>query len=392
MADTSFSTLAGRIGLRVASGLPAIESSRAELAARLAPGRPAATWPAMTGTLFTLCASAHRWCAERSIAAARGEPRSIAPEAGQALRMATLRDQIQRIAHDWPRQLQPHGEDPQHTALLLRSCPLWRDGLDASERLAALGPWLEHKWLGEPMARWLDRHATDPRQGIAQWALSHRSASPLARLLRHLLTRPAFSPLDLGVPHAPLQLEHEGPVHPMAHLAAAMATQPGFCLQPHWQGLPRSTGPWSRQADAGTALPPTAWHLMVSRVLDVLQLAAPAGAARLSHGALTLAPGEGVAWCEMARGLLVHRVRLAQDGEHLEACQVLAPTEWNFHPTGVLAQALAGLDARWAAADLLEAGRCLAVAFDPCVDFTVEAPTALSDTCGMAPQPVFHHA
>ena len=86
---------------------------------------------------------------------------------------------------------------------------------------------------------------------------------------------------------------------------------------------------------------------LIARLVDLLRLAAPGGAHWLAEGALPLARGEGIAWTEMARGLLVHWVR-ARDGRRgpTRACaryRVLAPTEWNFHPHGVLAQALAAL-------------------------------------------------
>ena len=67
--------------------------------------------------------------------------------------------------------------------------------------------------------------------------------------------------------------------------------------------------------------------------------AVPVGGA--AEGALPLADGEAIAWTEMARGLLVHWVRLedSPSGPRVADCRVLAPTEWNFHPRGVLAQA-----------------------------------------------------
>lgn len=377
MADP-VSGLGGRVRLRVAAGLPAIESSRAELAARLAPGRPLAAWPALVGALFTLCAPAHRLCAERALAAARGAPATATPAQLEALRGATLREQLQRIVHDWPRQLPlEHSLDPQHTARQLRDCPLWRVGVGPGERLAALPGWCT-AWLGEPAEQWLQRAADDPHDGIAAWARDrHRSgaraaprATSLATLLRAMLDGPGPSPLTLVVPDQALHLRDDE----MASLANAMTGAPGFCLRPHWHGRPRSTGPWSRRADAAVAPPTTAWHLLVARIADTLRLAAPDGATRLWHGALALPDREGLAWCEMARGLLVHHVRLAPDGRHLEACRVLAPTEWNFHPEGSLAQALAALDARWPAPALDRAARWLAVAFDPCVDFTVQFP------------------
>lgn len=76
----------------------------------------------------------------------------------------------------------------------------------------------------------------------------------------------------------------------------------------------------------------------------------------------------------MARGLLVHWVRIepSPQGPRTADCRVLAPTDLNFHPRGVLARALQGQ--RDAAA-----ARVLAAAFDPCLAFRVESPMAAEE-------------
>ena len=67
----------------------------------------------------------------------------------------------------------------------------------------------------------------------------------------------------------------------------------------------------------------------------------------------------------MARGLLLHWVQL--DEQHcVQDYRVLAPTEWNFHPDGALAQALTKLSPDDAAA-----AWCLTSAYDPCVQCSV---------------------
>jgi Ni,Fe-hydrogenase I large subunit len=94
-----------------------------------------------------------------------------------------------------------------------------------------------------------------------------------------------------------------------------------------------------------------------------------------------VAPGEGLAWSEMARGVLVHWVRLeaAAGGPRVADCRVLAPTDLNFHPRGVLARTLAALRGD-AAADageqtaVVDRARVLAAAFDPCLHFEVMTP------------------
>ncbi len=70
---------------------------------------------------------------------------------------------------------------------------------------------------------------------------------------------------------------------------------------------------------------------------------------------------QAMAWCEMARGLLVHVVSLDARGR-VDDYRVLAPTEWNFHPDNSLGQAVRSLPE----GDCGHA-RLLGAAFDPCV-------------------------
>lgn len=82
----------------------------------------------------------------------------------------------------------------------------------------------------------------------------------------------------------------------------------------------------------------------------------------------SLGDGQAIAWCEMARGLLLHWLQL--DGEGAVAqYRVRAPTEWNFHPQGALALALAAC----APQDVV-AAQTLAAAFAPCVECSVVTP------------------
>jgi Ni,Fe-hydrogenase I large subunit len=90
----------------------------------------------------------------------------------------------------------------------------------------------------------------------------------------------------------------------------------------------------------------------------------------LSSGALAQGDGQAIAWCEMARGLLVHWVQLDGHGA-VAQYRVLAPTEWNFHPHGALALALAARAPQDSAA-----AQTLAAAFDPCVECSVAQTTA----------------
>ena len=77
-------------------------------------------------------------------------------------------------------------------------------------------------------------------------------------------------------------------------------------------------------------------------------------------------PGIGISQVEAARGRLVHRAELAAG--RVANYKILAPTEWNFHPKGVLAGSLLGL-AAGNTADLQQRAQLLINAIDPCVGY-----------------------
>ena len=85
--------------------------------------------------------------------------------------------------------------------------------------------------------------------------------------------------------------------------------------------------------------------------------------------AFSPSPREGFAAAETARGRLYHWTRLSADGR-IEDHQIVAPTEWNFHPTGPFIEALLGATMEPDRADRRIAQ--LAGLFDPCVPFRVE--------------------
>jgi hypothetical protein len=351
--------LAGSLQLHPGAAL-SITGGRPD-AARLAIGRQADELPALMGAIFTLCAHAHRFTARRAVAAARGLPDAVGEGDVLALRAATARDQVMRVAHDWPRQL-GHGEAGAAEAWVgLRSCPLWRQELPEAERLQRWPDWLAHHWLGMPLPRWLAALDADGAEAVDRWC--ERAPGRVPALLRTLR-----ADAQQARASGPAWLPLADPQRTMPALAALLA-HGGLPLH---EGVVPDTGPWSRQRDPLRTPPHNAWMRLVSRFVDLLRLAAPAGAHWLAHGALRVSPSEGIAWTEMARGLLVHWVALDATGTRVEALRVLAPTDLNFHPQGVLARALGALRASGEEArGQTTHARLLAVAFDPCVEFDV---------------------
>jgi hypothetical protein len=381
--------LAGRLTLRPNSPAP-IACERpmvgATLMRRLSEGRRAGLLPELIASIFSLCASAQRSTSRRAIAAALGLKEDAAHRAADAqlVCLSTAREHLQRFALDLPRLLPRAGiaVDPGW----LRDAPVL--ALPASGAApaalqavtAALPGWLERRLLGLAPATWLQRWRDDPLGWLTEW--SSASAHPLGCWLAAVRD----DALAIAWPCRPLSLLDEGEAGLRA-LAATLEREPDFAERPLWHGEPAESGPWTRAArPQEAARAGTAWFRLGARVADLAAIAvgaadagrppgtASADAGPLACGALALAPGEGIAWTEMSRGLLMHWVRLEQgarqpDTARVAVYRVLAPTEWNFHPRGALGLALA--EGRLAG----DAARLAALALDPCISFDVSEPS-----------------
>jgi len=210
-------------------------------------------------------------------------------------------------------------------------------------------------------AAWCGEHAARlaPARCLAQWYGVASTFKPPARLLDVL---------------------HDDPrrqSHGLALLAGQIASDRDFVQRPTWHGQCAENGPWARLRHRRnhTNLATSIWTRLTARWLELVEIAAAdpqdtqQRAPLLASGAMALGDGEALAWCEMARGLLLHWVRVDAQGA-VDDYRVLAPTEWNFHPQGTLATLVAQLQPGDTGA-----ARVLAAAFDPCVACAVAAPT-----------------
>lgn len=358
-AHTPWDPLAGQYTLRPGHK-PAIRGQRPILAdgqwARLLRGKPVQALAPTLASVFTLCAHAHRHCAQSALNAALGH-NDVPRHSDALLCLETTRDHLRAIALEWPQRLLGQTPPDLHW---LSHCPVPLASASAPspeaarERLQALARWLADSVLQQPLESWLAQ-CQDPDRFL-QWCQEQAGRLPPARAL-------AAARALHALPALPLRVLAPGTEHGMRALAHAMWHQPGFCEQPTWDGACAETGPWARWRHT----PPhtvSAWSRLAARWVEVVHMAHHATQAPpaplLAHGALALGPGQGMAWCEMARGLLVHT--LALDGQTVQDYRVLAPTEWNFHPDGSLGQALQALNPQDSAPAQL-----LAAAFDPCV-------------------------
>ncbi len=376
-ALSPLSQLASR--LRVAPGAPlplALQSSRQDWAPRLARGQAVSALPGLMASLFNLCSHAHRLCSQLAIEAAAPGLLAAPQQVAQRLRTETAQEHLRRIGLDWPRLLAAEAgaraawADAAHAAL--QRCPLLLPvaTLPADPWPATLA-WLQDELLQMPATTWLRAWQACGADWLHDW--SRRHAGWLPALLRAAREADTLLPLDPAT-----ALRAHADADGQRILSTALALQPGFALHPLWHGASAHTGSWTRLNDQSADLPLTPWALLGSRIAELVRLCQPdapgqSGAGWLSFGSLRTGPGQGMAWVEMARGLLVHQVEI--DGTDREprvaACRVLAPTEWNFRPQGVVAQTIAALDGGRPAEDTERRVRLLMAAFDPCVPFDV---------------------
>jgi hypothetical protein len=385
-------TLAGALDLLPGRAPPNIRSTRPLLAPLLARGVAADELPDRLARVYALCGGAHRVAAQLALSAAAGRAMPDPSATAQALRADTLREHLRRIVLDWPAPLAR--EAPAAAELqALRACPASpAQGPVSAGAGPALREWIERELLGDDAAAWLAAWDRDAHAALADWA--GRAPTPTARRLRacrdaaRLIVQPVC------------RLTLAGDADALAAVAAALRADARFAREPRMPAAGHSeghrappagfeTGCWARSADPAPERHADAWLRLGARLAEAVRLAlTPAGdggSRALRFGALALAAdggpaapgaacGEGVGWCEMARGLLLHRVRLGVDGDvgRVTECDVLAPTEWHFHPQGPVAEALARLPRRHGEAE----ARLLAAAFDPCVAVRVETGDA----------------
>jgi hypothetical protein len=382
---------AGQIQIRIDVSGVSIASSRPVTASRVFVGRTAEETARLLPALFSICAVAQSAaCAAALERAAGGRADSeVARLRRRLVDAETLREHLWRVLLDWPRAL---GEAPDmasmarvvaafgalKTALAGAVDPLVpgasrpRPDEDAAHKATAgLAAIVADRVLGLGAAAWL-RDITD-LESLARWAQDTDTIA--ARLFARLL---ADGSAGLGgVPVSPLPALSGADLE--ARLGAADADR--FVAEPSWDGRPAETSPLTRGGDLpllrdllerqGAGL----LTRLAAQLAELARLAAGSAAIAEAAGPVHLDGGEleagvGLAQVPAARGLLVHRVRIA--GERVADYRILAPTEWNFHPAGAVALGLGDLARRAEPGRLAALANLYITAIDPCVSFSLE--------------------
>jgi Ni,Fe-hydrogenase I large subunit len=356
-----------------------IASTRAVAASRVLEGKTPGEAAALVPRLFSLCGRAQEVAALRAwegaleitphVTATRARDWAVAAEAVQ--------ENLWRLMLDWPQAMGEAAATEALAAWRLRLSGLlsalakaegWSEpghpvAMPLREMLAAgaeLAEFVGAGLLGMDPERWLAAPV------LEEWKV--RGATPAARMLRRLFEGEGLAG------RGAVTLMEPASARTLARVLERTLREPGFPARPDWHGMPRETGALARMRRHPPLTAALRRHgncvavRLLARLAETaaLALGMAGGANSVLVDGTTLAREVGAAWVETSRGLLAHTVGLAQG--RIVRYRILAPTEWNFHPAGPLAQGLTGMKADSEPA-LARALRLQVLALDPCVAY-----------------------
>jgi hypothetical protein len=301
--------------------------------------------------------------------------------------METAREHLWRIMIGWADKLEVEKNKPaivqwQHYLPRLREA-LFADGKGffpgaqvtmntstVQSIIQELRQLLEKAVFAMPVEQWL---ADMDRNALQHWW--ENADTVAAKMLRQVAGLEHGDGLNANVVSLPALDETS------LHQRLAQADADAFVAQPQWQGEPCETTVLCRQRQQPlivALLDESGNGVLTRTVARLVELATiPATLEHLLQCVLSqpLArkpnvveqhTGVGLAQIEAARGRLVHRLELEQG--LVRRYQILAPTEWNFHPQGIAAQLLLRLPAQHETT-LKRQADLLINSIDPCVRY-----------------------
>jgi len=366
-----------------------IASSRPDAAARVLLGKTPEQVLDTVPLLFTLCGNAQAYAALLACRAALGIAGEPELDTGRDMlvQLETLREHAWRILLDWPGFVGRAPDKKALAALLKFDAQFKRylfrhgepfkldSGLDIDEvqltrlidELAAL---IDAAIFN---GRMVDFQAISTEAQLRDW-LRQSDALP-AGLLNYLYSRNWMSVGQNNIACLP-ELDNETLNRQMQQQDLTI-----FCRTPHWQGCCVETTVLNRQLSQPLIAELQGRYgnglvvRIVGRLLEVAgipsrlkQLLTKIKGAAAIPAQSVADDGIALAQVQAARGLLIHRLVLRQ--RRVYDYRIVAPTEWNFHPEGVVAQGLRQLQAD-NPDDLRRQAELLVNAIDPCVQYTL---------------------
>ncbi len=316
----------------------------------------------------------------------------VAPESTGKARemlvwMETAREHLWRIMIDWADKLEEEknkeairqwqGYLPRLKEALffdgkgfMPGVPATINSKEVQSIIQELKQLLEKAIFSQPVEQWLGEMDSS---SLPQWW--ENTDTIAAKMVRQVASLEQDSRMNINVVSLPSLDEVT------LHQRLAQADADTFVARPQWQGAPRETTLLCRQRQQPliSSLLNTMGNGVLTRtVARLVELASiPATLEQLLQSALsqpivqkpviaTQDSGVGLAQVDAARGRLVHRLELVHG--KVARYQILAPTEWNFHPQGIAAQLLLNLPVQHETT-LKQQADLLINSIDPCVQY-----------------------
>ncbi|MEF3365170.1 nickel-dependent hydrogenase large subunit [Methylocystis sp. 9N] len=314
-------------------------------ATRLLHGKAANDAPRLIGSVFTLCAASQRIASEAAVAAAQSLHLSDALRRRwrRMLYAERVAEHLRASLLDWPGEK----NDPRRLAHL----PALRQALTIARAAEKEEDNSFHIALKEAASRF-----------GAPSGLDGAPRAWLGELWRDVLKNGHIAPYRERADF--LALGDAETVH-----CALRNADAEFLSRPNLPGRIVETGAFARQfARLSHNIGLMAARLQarlydIAYALDALACREPMAGEEDLVVARSSRPGEGFAMVDSPRGFLFHRIEIDASGA-VTTYDILAPTEWNFHPAGPFVQALAA--AQLNVADPRRIVATLAALFDPC--------------------------
>lgn len=352
--------LQGKIQL-TCQPLSLISSRPFQLQQKMLEGKPLRQLPDLIGLIYGLCQQAQSSASQLLFGLSKPETTALPNE--QVIRVELIKEHLVSVAGQVFPVLGVAGSDQ-----LLAGIGLWVAKAKQGNDVSALRSQIEQKLtllLGE---QW---RVLAQAVGVEDAITRLKSVAHDSAFLQALAQAKAEFPL------APLPTLTIGSVYQDSVidelLARFLSEKWQLVTQPDINGQVMENSPmtrleWQDQAD----LHPL-WLRQLARVVDIAQqtmmLLGECDQSPLYH---RVQKGQmGLSWVETARGRLFHLARWDEQGIAVDYA-IIAPTEWNFHPQGILQKWLQ----EWQSSGMAETifakeSKALSQLIDPCVPIVV---------------------
>jgi hypothetical protein len=372
-----------------------VHSQRPLQAVNIFHGKPVAEVVRTLPLLYHVCgvaqASAAAAACEQALAIPPSEASYLARE--MLVWLETAREHLWRILLDWTERLGEE-KDKASIASLQHYLPQLKQALfpggevflpgartavnaDAVRTVVRdLQQQLEIQVFAMPLAEWL---AMSTIEDLQRWVAATDTVA--AKMLRQVVGMEQTEGWQSSVACLPV-LDEDA-----LHQCLSQEDADAFVARPLWQGkayestalcrqqhqplvaaLLRSEGNGVMARMVARLAELAAIPAKLDELLQQLQSLPAVGGGAGAERPNVMGTGTGLAQVEAARGRLVHRLELEQG--LVRRYQILAPTEWNFHPQGIAAELLRQLPAR-DEHELKRQADLLINAIDPCVRYEI---------------------